>query len=248
MTKKAWIIVIILCVSILGGLVWMSRSNQIDVSGIDVNTIQEASAMNGNIADHTTGNMDSKVIMFEYGDYQCSGCAAAYPIVKQAVEKYSDKMGFIFRNFPLYSIHPNAFAASSAAEAAGIMGKYWEMHDYLYANNSAWVSLTGQDRTDYFVAAAKSLGLDTNRFTTLLTDPRVKKKIDFDVALGKVLNINATPSMFVDGVNVADQYYADGKIVDEGTDGAQLVWSDADAFNTLVIEPLLKKAGIDVSE
>ena len=247
MTKKAWIIVIVLCVGILGGLIWISRSSKVDVSKVDSNTIQVGSAANGNIADHVTGKADSKVILFEYGDYQCPGCASAYPVLKQVIAKYGDKMAFVFRNFPLYNAHPNAFAAASSAEAAGLQGKFWEMHDYLYSNRDSWVNLTGQGRTDYFVAAAQSIGLNAATFTSQLTDPNIKKKIDFDVALGNKAVVTGTPSFFIDGKNVGDQYFADGKLVASTVSGAQTIWSDADAFGTFVIEPALKAHGISVS-
>ena len=244
MTKKAWIIVAVLCVGIFGGLIWLSRSNQIDVSTIDINTVQGASALNGNIADHTIGNAKSKVIIIEYGDYQCPGCGSVYPIIKKVMEKYGDKIGLVFRNYPIYNAHPNAFAAASTAEAAGLQGKFWEMHDYLYSNQNSWNTLEGQDRTNYFSNAAKSLGINEQTFLTDMTGSRVKKKIDFDTALGKKAVISGTPSFFLDGKNVGDQYFLDGKLVAANTDGAQSVWSDADAFGTFVVEPALKAAGI----
>jgi len=248
MTKKAWIIVSILCVAILGGLIFLSRSNQIDVSNIDINAVQAGSAMNGNIGDHITGKTDSKLVLIEYGDYQCPGCGTAAPVVQQIMEKYGDKIALVFRHFPLYNSHPNAFAASSASVAAGLQGKFWEMHDYLYANQSSWNTLEGQSRTDYFVNAAKSLGVNTATFITQFTDPIVKKKIDFDVALGKKAKVNGTPSFFIDGKDVGDQYFADGKIVASTATGAQAIWSDAEAFGTLVIEPALKAKGISLSD
>lgn len=246
MTKKAWIIVAILCVALIGGLVWLSRSNQIDVSNIDINAVQGATAMNGQIADHTTGNMNSKVILIEYGDFQCPGCAAAAPVVQKIMEKYGDKMGLVFRNYPLYNAHPNAFAAASAAEAAGLHGKYWEMHDYLYTNRDSWVDLDGQSRTDYFVGAAKSVGVNDSAFATLMTDARIKKKIDFDVALGKKANLSGTPSFFIDGVDVGDHDVKDGTtlIPTDNDNSTPAVWSDADLFGKLVIEPALKSHGI----
>jgi protein-disulfide isomerase len=245
MTKKTWLIVAILCVGIFGGLIWLSHSNQIDVSNVDINVIQSASAQSGQIGDHVTGKKDSKLVLIEYGDYQCPGCASAYPVLQKVVEKYGDKIAFVFRNFPLYNSHPNAFAAASAAEAAGLQGKYWEMHDYLYSNRDSWINLDGQTRTDYFVSAAKSLGISTSTFTTDMTSTTtVKKKIDFDYAMGQKANVSGTPSLFIDGKNVGDQYFADGKIVSSTASGAQAIWSDADAFGTLVIEPALKAHGI----
>ena len=249
MTKKAWVIVAVLCAGILGGLIWLSRSSQIDVSNININAIQAASAMSGNIADHTAGNVSSKVIVIEYGDYQCPGCAAAAPMVQKIITKYGDKVGFVFRNFPLYNSHPNAFAAASAAEAAGLQGKFWEMHDYLYTNRDGWVNLDGQNRTDYFVNAAKSLGINTSTFTNELTDARIKKKIDFDVAMGKKAVIAGTPSFFIDGKNVGDQDVKDGKtlVPSDNDSSTPSVWSDADLFGTLIIEPALKSHGISIN-
>lgn len=247
MTKKTWIIVAVLCVGILGGLVWLSRSSQIDVSGLDINARQEASSMNGQIGDHTKGNMDSKLILIEYGDYQCPGCAAASPVINEVMEKYGDRIGLIFRNYPLYNAHPNAFAAASAAEAAAFQGKFWEMHNYLYANQSAWSSLEGQARTDYFSNAAKSLGATTDTFLNDLTDPRIKKKIDFDVALGKKAGVSGTPGFFIDGKNVGDQDIKDGVLIPSDTDSSTpAVWTDATSFGTLIIEPALKAKGISL--
>ena len=247
MTKKAWIIVAVLCAAVLGGLVWLSRSAKVDVASIDVTTVQPASSANGNIGDHTLGNMQSKVILVEYGDYQCPGCGSAAPVVKEVVERYKDNLGFIFRHFPLYNSHPNAFTASSATEAAGLQGKFWEMHDYLFANQNSWNQLTGQQRTDYFATAATQLGVDGQQFATDITDARIKKKIDFDTALGKKAAVSATPSFFLNGVSVGDKYFADGKLVASTAAGAQTVWSNVDAFSTLIIEPALKANGIDLS-
>ena len=247
MTKKAWIIVAVLCTAVLGGLVWLSRSAQVDVTTVDITAIQKASSANGNISDHTSGNMQSKVILIEYADFQCPGCGSAAPVLKEVTEKYKDQLGFIFRNFPLYSSHPNAFAAASAAEAAGLQGKFWEMHDYLYANQNSWNQLVGQERTDYFTSTATQLGINSQTFTTNLTDPNIKKKIDFDVALGKKALVTGTPSLYLNGENVSDKYFADGKLVASTAAGAQTVWSNADAFSTLIIEPALKANGIDVS-
>lgn len=244
MSKKAWIIFAVICLAVIGGFIYSSSKGKVDVSNIDVTKIQKASSINGNIAEHTSGKVDSKVILIEYGDYQCPGCASAFPIIKQVTEKYQDKIGFVFRNYPLYSSHPNAFAAASAAEAAGLQGKYWAMHDALYSDQSGWENLTGQERTDYFVKAAQALGLDGKKLESDLTNPSVKKKIDFDAALGKKVGLTGTPAFYINGENVGSLYYKGDKLVSEDTDGAALVWSNADAFEKFVITPALEKAGI----
>ena len=247
MTKKAWIIVAVLCVGILGGLIWLSRNNQIDVSDIDINAVQPALAINGEIADQTYGNMNAKVIIIEYGDYQCPGCSSAAPIIKEVMDKYGDKIGLIFRNYPLYTAHPNAFAASAAAEAAGLQGKFWEMHEYLYANQGAWSSLEGQARTDYFAGAAKDFGVNEQTFLSDLTGTRVKKNIEFDTALGEKAGVAGTPSFFIDGKSVGDQDVKDGKLIPSDNDSeTPAVWTDANYFGTLIIEPALKAKGISL--
>ena len=82
MSKKAWIIFVAICVVVLGALVMTSNTKKVDVSSVDGNSIIKASDDNGNIADHVFGKADSKVVLVEYGDYQCPGCASAYPTVK----------------------------------------------------------------------------------------------------------------------------------------------------------------------
>lgn len=244
MTKKGWIIFTVLCVAVFGGLIAISQKDKINVSNVPLAQLHEANDESGNIADHVFGNEKSKVILYEYGDYQCPGCESAYPVIKQLTEKYKDQIGFVFRNFPLTSIHPNALAAASASEAAGLHGKYWEMHDKLYEDQAAWKDLTGTDRTDYFVAAAENLGINGDSFRKDIDATEVKSKIDFDRALGQKAGITGTPSFFINDKNVGDQYVLDGKVVPKGTQGASLIWSDAAAFENLVIIPALKENGI----
>ena len=155
-------------------------------------------------------------------------------------------MGFIFRSYPLYTSHPNAFAAAAAAEAAGLQGKFWEMHDKLYSDQSAWNQLTGTSRTEYFVSVAKSIGIDGDKLQPELDNPNIKRKIDFDKILGEKDKVTGTPGFYINGRNVSDQYFKDGKIVSKNTQGAAVVWSNAEAFEKLVIIPALKEAGINI--
>src|SRR5690606_23482420 len=144
--KKAWIIFAAVCVVLIGGLVYLSSKNKVDVSGIDAGAVQAASQDSGDIADHTFGKADSKVVLIEYGDFQCPGCEKAHRPVKEIKEKYKDEIVFVFRNFPLVTIHPNAKAAAAAAEAASLQGKYWQMHDKLYEGQASWQGLDAKAR------------------------------------------------------------------------------------------------------
>jgi len=206
MNKVTWIIFSAAVVLVLGGLVAYSHLSNpsIDVSSIDTNKIIAASEQNGQIADHVYGKADSKVIFVEYGDYQCPSCSAANPQVKAATEAYKDEVAFVFRNFPLTTIHPNARVAAAAAEAAGLQGKYWEMHNLIYTGQSDWEKLSGDQRTSLFVGYANQLGLDATKFTSDLGSTAVNQKISFDQAIGKKIGVNATPIFYLNGKQLAD--------------------------------------------
>lgn len=106
----------------------------------------------------------------------------------------------MFRNYPLPAIHANAKAAASAAEAAGLQGKYWEMHDMLYENQSQWQDLSTDQRTSQFVEYAKMVGItDTEKFKTGMGSSDVSKKINFDLALGNKAKVTGTPAFFLNG-------------------------------------------------
>lgn len=201
MNKYGWIIFSVVVVGLLGGLIIWTRSTNptVDVSTINNNSILAATPDSGNIADHVEGNKDSKVILVEYGDFQCPSCGSAYPNVKTLMDEYGDRIALVFRNFPLTSIHPNAKVAAAAAEAAGLQGKYWEMHDLLYQNQSAWESLDTNKRVDAFVSFASQIGLDTTKFQEDLSNADVNKKISFDMTLGKANSVSATPTFFLNG-------------------------------------------------
>lgn len=201
MSKTAWIIFTAVVVLLLGGLVLYSRSTstQIDVSSVDANVVQAASVQSGNIADRVFNNTESKVVLIEYGDFECPGCAAAHPGIKTLLAEYGDRISFVFRNFPLASIHPNARAAAAAAEAAGQQGKYWEMHDLIYENQSAWKGASGTERTDIFASYAEQVGVNAEQFATDIASSEVNQKVLFDQALGNKQAVDATPTFFLNG-------------------------------------------------
>lgn len=91
--------------------------------------------------DHMLGNPDATVVLVEYGDYQCPACGAVHPVVNQLMENLGEDVTLVFRHFPLVNLHANALPAAQAAEAAGMQGKFWEMHDKLYEHQSDWSSL-----------------------------------------------------------------------------------------------------------
>lgn len=207
MSKAAWIIFSAVIVLILGGLVIYSRLSNpsVNVDAIDSHAIIAASDQNGQIADHTIGKTDSKVVLIEYGDFQCPSCGGAHPQIKELTEEYKDQILFIFRNFPLTTIHPNARASAAAVEAVGLDGKYWEMHDLIFENQDEWNTLVGQARTDKFTEYAVSLGINKDKFLEGLAAKTVNQKISFDQALGKKDSVDSTPTFFLNGERLSDE-------------------------------------------
>lgn len=226
MDKFKWIIFAVIAIGILATLVYLSLGSRLDVSTVDTNKIQTASEQNGNIADHVFGNADSSVILMEYGDFQCPGCGAAHPQLKAISEEYSDKIAFVFRNLPLTSIHPNAKAAAAAVEAAGLQGKYWEMHNLIFETQSEWSTLGSQDRVDKFKEYAESINLDIAKFVSDIDSPAIKQKIAFDLALfGKTGLEQSTPTFILNGEKVSaevsnDAAQANGDMLRELIDSA----------------------------
>lgn len=209
MTKTRWIIFIAICVLSVGGLYFMSTKDKIDVSNVDESNILPASEQSGDIADNVYGDKNSKVVLIEYGDFQCPGCGGVYPVVKEVKEKYKDKIAFVFRNLPLSQIHPNARAAAAAAEAAGLQGKFWEMVDLIYSNQTAWEKLSGQDRTNFFNSYAEQLGLNKDQFMSDISSDKVAKKIRFDSALAKKINATGTPTFVLNGKTLDQPTWSD---------------------------------------
>ena len=138
--------------------------------------------------------------LVEFSDFQCPACGEYYPIVSQVIKDFTGKMNFVYRNFPLTDLHPNATIAAYAAEAAGLQGKYWEMHDALFTKQSDWSASTTP--VDIFTQYATTLGLTIDQFKKDINSDTVKNKVAGDVADGNVIGINATPTFFLDGVKL----------------------------------------------
>ncbi|WP_420153207.1 DsbA family protein [Siphonobacter sp.] len=142
--------------------------------------------------DHAIGKADANLVIVEYGDYQCPYCGAAYPVLKELMREFGDQIKFVFRNFPLSEIHPFARPAALVAEAAALQGKFWEMHDAIYENQS---SLS----TDFLFELAEKLGLDQTKLQHDLKQDSLEDRVDADFESGMHSGVNGTPSFFVNG-------------------------------------------------
>ena len=203
MSKKAWIIFVAICVALLVTLVALTNKEKLDVSNNDGNAIQVASEASGGIGDHVFGNKDSKVVMIEYGDFQCNpGCKTLHENYAPIMDSYKDSVAFVYRNFPITSLHPNTLAASATAEAAGLQGEYWKMWNLLFEKQAEWSSASPTTRTSLFESYAKDLKLDMDKYRTALQDSALTKKISFDQALGQKDGVSGTPTVFINGAKV----------------------------------------------
>jgi protein-disulfide isomerase len=155
------------------------------------------------IRDTTEKRGSGSVQLVEYGDFQCPACGAE-PNVQRILQEYEGKVTFYFRNFPLTQIHKNAIAAHNAAAEAGEQGKFWEFHDKLYAAQKEWSDLA--DPTDKFVEYAKALNIDSEKVRTAIDEEKYKSLIDQDVADGTALNVQSTPTFFINGSQVTGGY------------------------------------------
>lgn len=149
---------------------------------------------------HTKGKTDAKVTLVEFSDFQCPACRAAQALVGEILTKNGDNIYFVYRHFPLRSVHPNAALASRASEAADKQGKFWEFHDRLFDSQLEW---SGEnDPTPRFLDYAKTLELNVGQFANDLKDASLDARLTTDERDGNVLGINSTPTFFVNGVKV----------------------------------------------
>ena len=142
--------------------------------------------------DHTEGPDDAPLTLVEYGDYQCPYCGAAYPVVKRLQKTLGKKLLFVFRNFPLTQMHPYALIAAEAAEAAALQGKFWEMHDLLFEQQSFL-------EPDAIPVWAERLGLDLEKLGNDIAQGVVEGRIKEDRQSGIRSGVNGTPTFFVNG-------------------------------------------------
>ncbi len=142
------------------------------------------------MTDHVRG--EGSVELTEYGDFECPYCEAAFPEVERALQRYEGRVRFRFRHFPLGERHPHALHAAQAAEAAGAQGRFWAMHDLLFAHRRA---LEDDDLRGY----AETLGLDVARFMDDLTSGRFADAVAEDRRTGEAAGVDGTPTFFIDG-------------------------------------------------
>lgn len=152
--------------------------------------------------DWTKGPSDAPVTLVEYLDFECEACGAYYPVVKQLEEKYKDDLLVVNRYFPLPG-HKNGMNAALAVEAAGLQGKYWEMHDILFENQETWGEQS-VSKPSSLETYAEQIGLDMEQFRTDRNSDTVKERVTRDKDSGEALGVTGTPSFFLNGQRISN--------------------------------------------
>ena len=142
------------------------------------------------LKDHVQGDQHAAITLVEFGDYECPHCGHAYPIIKRVQKHFGPRLRFVFRNFPLNEIHPNAEAAAEAAEFAATHGRFWEMHDGIYENQKK-IGL------QFFIELAETLALSAPVLREALAAREFAPRVKEDFLGGVRSGVNGTPTFFI---------------------------------------------------
>ncbi len=203
MDKKTGVILAVIVVAfatLIGVSVWQGKSG-VDYSQYDLNAVIPADENSGGIAENIEGDPNAPILLFEYGDYQCTACAPMAPYISELVEEYDGKVAVVFRTY-IMSYHQNGTAAAAAAQAAALQGYWSEYKDLLYANQNDWYYSDAVERQtqfeQYFEQATDGKG-DLEQFRSDMTSDAVAKKINFDSKLSDLVGLEWTPTFYLDG-------------------------------------------------
>jgi protein-disulfide isomerase len=151
--------------------------------------------------DHVRGDPGAELELLMYGDFECPYCAATQSILRRVEERLGARLRFVFRHFPLESVHPHALHAAYAAEAAAEQGSFWEMHDALFASR-------GHLEDADLAARAKELGLDADAVAAAVRDERHAGRVAADIASGRAAGVTGTPGFYANGTQVTGAFDA----------------------------------------
>jgi len=174
----------------LSGAAWLYRSKQRPTLTIP----KERSTSENSDALHVRGNPKAPVTLEEFGDYECPPCGKLAGPVKKLEEEFGERLRVIFHHYPLVN-HLHARDAAQAAEAAGLQGRFWEMHDLLYREQPVWTKTP--DVRQLFSSYAGLIGLDVGRFKKDIDSNQVKARIEADQREASKVGVTATPTVFI---------------------------------------------------
>lgn len=190
---KRFIITLVAIIAIVSGVFFFTRDK--------ASSPPSENGDSGQVTSHSVGAGTAGVEIIEFGDFQCPACGSFHPVFKAIKEKYGDEITFTFRHFPLDGIHPNARAAHRSAEAAGLQGKFFDMHDLLFENQTTWRDLTNP--VPIFEDYAAQLALNLEKFKADFASASVNDAINADIAEGKEkYQASSTPTIIFNGQKV----------------------------------------------
>ena len=143
---------------------------------------------------HIRGNPNAPVTLEEFGDFQCPPCGTFAGFAEELLKQYDSRLRIVFRDFPLI-VHEHAREAALAAEAAGLQGRFWEMHDVLYREQAAWSK--APNARELFESYAGTIGLNLDQFRKDMDGEKARERVDSDQALGDSLGVKVTPTLFI---------------------------------------------------
>ncbi len=197
---------VFLIVLIVGWFVYSSSTAKPTVTSSNTNTTAATNAANnyasgasGAQPPHILGSQSATVTVEEFADFQCPTCGVKHPEMKQIASIYNNRIKFIFRNFPL-PMHPKAYDAAVASEAAGLQGKFWDMQNLLFSKQAEWSAST--DHRKLYSDYAQQIGLDVAKFENDILGLPAKQRVDLDMARGRSIQVNSTPSVYINGIPV----------------------------------------------
>jgi len=159
---------------------------------------------------HVLGPAAAPAKLEEFGDFECPPCGLFHPILKQMKDEFGDQLQVTFREYPLVPAHQHALAAASAAEAAGLQGRFWEMHDLIYEHQNDWHKEF--DVRPIFEGYAKQIGLDMQRYQQDVSSDAVSQRIFMDGKRGHSMGVKGTPTVFLNGREVPFESLAPEKL------------------------------------
>lgn len=160
---------------------------------------------------HAQGNASAPVTLEEFGDFECPPCGMLHPVLKALEGEFGPtKLRIVFREFPLVPTHVHALSAARAAEAAGLQGRFWEMHDMIYENQKAWHEAF--DVRPIFEGYATRIGLNLEQFRRDNTNEIVERRIFLDGKRAHSLGVQGTPTVFLNGREVPFESLAPEKL------------------------------------
>ena len=189
-----FVIVAVVALATVGGGFALYRAKRLATPTAPKNSITSGT--------HVRGKVAAPLTIEEFGDFQCPPCSIMASVLGKVEEEYGERLRVIFHHFPL-AVHAHAREAALVAEAAGMQGRFWEMHDVLYREQTVWSK--APDVSALLSSYAGAIGLDLDRFKKDLADPAVAARVDADQKLGSSRGVTSTPTVFVNNVALPPQ-------------------------------------------